>query len=270
VQLRDAVVVVTGAGHGIGAAMARRFAEEGAAGVVVSDVDGDAAELVAKAIADAGGTALAVRTDVTDESQVRELVATTERQIGPIDLFCSNAGVATGKGLEGDPAEWSRAWSVNVLSHVYAAQAVVPGMVERRRGYLLNTCSAAGLLSAPGDAPYTATKHAAVAFAEWLSLTYGTSGIGVSALCPLGVRTDMLMPGIESGQSAALAVAASGAVIEPEQVADTVVAGLAEERFLILPHPEVAEFVRRKADDRDRWLAAMRKFAGQDAAGNNR
>jgi NAD(P)-dependent dehydrogenase (short-subunit alcohol dehydrogenase family) len=268
VQLRDAVVVVTGAGHGIGAAMARRFAEEGAAGVVVSDVDGDSAELVAKAIADSGATALAVRTDVTDEAQVRDLVATTERQLGPIDLFCANAGVATGKGLEAEPAEWSRAWSVNVLSHVYAAQAVLPGMLDRGRGYLLNTCSAAGLLSAPGDAPYTATKHAAVAFAEWLSLTYGGRGIGVSALCPLGVRTDMLMPGIESGQSAALAVAASGAVLEPDAVTDTVVAGLDAERFLILPHPEVAEFVRRKAGDRDRWLSAMRKFADGPATNN--
>lgn len=260
-RLRDAVIVVTGAGRGIGAAMARRFADEGAAGVVVSDVDGSAAELVAKSISDAGATAIAVRTDVTDDADVRRLVERTEGGLGPIDLFCSNAGVATGQGLDADPAEWSRTWSVNVLAHVYAAQAVVPGMVERGHGYLLNTCSAAGLLSAPGDAPYTATKHAAVAFAEWLSLTYGDAGIGVSALCPLGVRTDMLMPGIEAGQTAALAVAASGAVLEPEQVADAVVAGLTDERFLILPHPEVADYVRRKAEDPERWLAGVRRLA---------
>ncbi|GDY29037.1 SDR family oxidoreductase [Gandjariella thermophila] len=259
-RLRDAVIVVTGGGRGIGAAMARRFADEGAAGVVVSDVDGSAAELVAKSISDAGGRALAVRTDVTDEAEVGRLVERAEQEFGPIDLFCSNAGVATGQGLEADPTEWARAWSVNVLAHVYAARAVVPRMVERGRGYLLNTCSAAGLLSAPGDAPYTATKHAAVAFAEWLAITYGDAGIRVSALCPLGVRTDMLMPGIESGQAAALAVAASGAVLEPEQVADAIVAGLADERFLILPHPEVAEFVRRKGEDRDRWLAGMRRL----------
>jgi NAD(P)-dependent dehydrogenase (short-subunit alcohol dehydrogenase family) len=263
VRLRDAVIVVTGGGRGIGAAMARRFANEGAAGIVVSDVDGSAAELVAKSIADTGGTALGVRTDVTDEADVLRLVERTEAELGPIDLFCSNAGVATGQGLDADIAEWSRAWSVNVLSHVYAARAVVPGMVERGRGYLLNTCSAAGLLSAPGDAPYTATKQAAVAFAEWLALTYGDAGIGVSALCPLGVRTDMLMPGIESGQAAALAVAASGTVLEPEQVADAVVAGLADERFLILPHPEVAEYARRKGADRDRWLAGMRRLVAR-------
>jgi NAD(P)-dependent dehydrogenase (short-subunit alcohol dehydrogenase family) len=246
-ELAGKVVVITGAAGGIGGALARRFAAEGAR-LCVSDREGT--ELP---------PGFAVRADVTVEDEVRELATAAERELGPIDLFCSNAGVATGQGLSASTAVWDAAWSVNVLSHVYAARAVLPGMLARGGGYLLHTCSAAGLLTAPGDAPYTATKHAAVAFAEWLAVMYGDAGIKVSALCPQGVRTPMLAEGLAAGDPSALAVAAAGPLLEPEQVAEAVVAGLAAERFLILPHAEVAEYVRRKAADPDRWLAGVRR-----------
>ncbi|MBX6357309.1 MAG: SDR family oxidoreductase [Micromonosporaceae bacterium] len=246
-DLAGKVVVITGAAGGIGSALARRFAAEGAR-LCVSDLPGT--ELP---------PGLPVHADVTVEDEVRELVAAAERELGPIDLFCANAGIATGQGLSADAAVWDAAWSVNVLSHVYAARAVLPGMLARGGGYLLHTCSAAGLLTAPGDAPYAVTKHAAVAFAEWLAVMYGDAGIKVSALCPQGVRTPMLTRGLDAGDPAALAVAAAGPILEPEQVADAVMAGLAAERFLILPHAEVAEYVRRKAADPDRWLAGVRR-----------
>ncbi len=257
-HVRGQVVVVTGAAGGIGTALAQRFAAEGAAGVCVSDRAG--AEPLAEQLRAAGTRAVSVATDVADQSQVAELVARAEAELGPIGLFCANAGVASGRGLDAADADWAAAWSVNVLGHVYAARAVLPGMLARGHGYLLHTCSAAGLLSAPGDAPYTVTKHAAVAFAEWLSLHYGSRGIGVSALCPQGVRTPMLTDGLAAGNPAAQFVAASGEILDPARIADDVVAGLADERFLILPHPEVAEFQRRKAVDPDRWLAGMRKL----------
>jgi NAD(P)-dependent dehydrogenase (short-subunit alcohol dehydrogenase family) len=254
-QVRDSVVVVTGAGRGIGAALARRFAAEGAAGIVVSDVDAAAAEAVAASL----DRAVAVPADVTDADQVASLVTAAESAFGPVDLFCSNAGVAFGRGLEASPADWAANLNVNLMAHVHAANAVLPSMLARGRGYLLNTASAAGLLMAVGDAPYSVSKHAAVAFAEWLSVTYGDRGVKVSVLCPMGVRTDMLMPGIEQGEVSALAVAAFGDILEPDQVAGIVVDGLAAERFHILPHPEVATFVKRKADDVDRWLSGMRR-----------
>ncbi len=257
-HVRGQNVVVTGAAGGIGSALARRFAAEGAAGVCVSDRDG--AGPLAEQLRAAGTRAVSLAADVADQAQVAELVARTEEELGPIGLFCANAGVASGRGLDAEDTDWAAAWSVNVLGHVYAARAVLPGMLARGRGYLLHTCSAAGLLSAPGDAPYTVTKHAAVAFAEWLSLHYGSRGIGVSALCPQGVRTPMLTDGLAEGNPAARFVAASGEILDPERIADDVVAGLADERFLILPHPEVAEFQRRKAVDPDRWLAGMRKL----------
>jgi NAD(P)-dependent dehydrogenase (short-subunit alcohol dehydrogenase family) len=262
VLLRNKVVVVTGGARGIGAALAHRFAAEAPAGIVVSDVDGPAAERSAASVIEAGGDAIAVQTDVTDPAQVAELVATTERTFGPIDLFCSNAGVAAGIGIDAPPGAWSLAWSVNVLAHVYAAQAVLPSMVARGAGYLLNTVSAAGLLTCPGDAPYTATKHAAIGLAEWLSMTYGSSGVRVSALCPMGVRTDLLVPGIEAGNPSALAVAASGALLEPAEVAEVTVKGLAEERFLILPHPDVGPMYAGKAAAPDHWLGGMRHIFG--------
>jgi NAD(P)-dependent dehydrogenase (short-subunit alcohol dehydrogenase family) len=262
VQLRDKVVVVTGAGRGLGAALATRFAAEGAAGVAVSDVDGDSAATVAAAIKAAGGQAIALRTDVTDAAQVKELAEAAESAFGAVDLFCSNAGIATGRNEDAPAEAWAATWAVNVMAHVHGVNAVLPGMVERGGGYFLHTVSAAGLLTCPGDAPYTATKHAAIGFAEWVAMTYGAAGIKVSTLCPLGVRTQMLMPGVESGNSSALAVAASGDIIEPEDVAEAAVRGLADERFLILPHAKVAKMYAGKAADLDGWLGGMRHVFG--------
>ena len=247
-ELAGKVVVVTGGASGIGRALAQRFAAEGARGVVVSDRDVEGAEVVAAGI---GDRALAVTTDVSVEADVQELVRRTEEHYGPIDLFCSNAGIATGGGVEAGNDAWQQIWDVNVMAHVYAARAVLPAMRARGEGYLLHTASAAGLLSQIGSAPYAVTKHAAVAFAEWLSITHGDEGIKVSCLCPQGVRTNML------GNGGALL---GPTAIEPEQVADAVVEGLGAETFLILPHPEVREYFRRKGDDYDRWLAGMRRL----------
>ena len=255
--LTDRVAVITGGAGGIGAALGRRFVAEGAAAVVLADLNADAAAAVAQAI---GPAAHAVGVDVTDERQVRTLVEETERQYGRIDLFCANAGVSTGGGVEAPDDDWDRAWRVNVLAHVYAARAALPAMLRRGQGYLLMTCSAAGVLTAVGDAPYTATKHAAVGFAEWLAITYRDAGIRVSALCPQGVDTPMLADELAAGHLGARVIAASGAVLTPDQVADAAVAGLAEERFLILPHPEVAGYARRRAEDPDGWQAGVRKL----------
>ncbi|HEX2849895.1 MAG TPA: SDR family oxidoreductase, partial [Acidimicrobiales bacterium] len=245
-ELQDKAVVVTGGGNGIGRALARRFAAEGARGVVVADLDAAAAAAVAEEI---GGTA--VPTNVAVEDDVRALVEAAESAYGPIDLFCSNAGIATGGGVEAPNDDWQRIWDVNLMAHVYAARHVLPGMLARGEGYLLNTASAAGLLSQIGSAPYAVTKHAAVALAEWLSITYGDRGIRVSCLCPQGVRTNML------GDGGALL---GPTAIEPEDVAAAVVEGLRSESFLILPHPEVREYFRRKGDDYDRWLNGMRRL----------
>jgi len=243
-------IVITGAAGGIGSALARRFHAEGASFLLLSDL-----EAPVRLAAELGATALAA--DVRDEEQVRALVAAA----GDIDLFCANAGVATGHGLDSSDADWALSWQVNVMSHVYSARAVLPGMLARGTGHLLHTASAAGLLMALGDAPYTATKHAAVGFAEWLAATYGDRGIDVSVLCPQGVRTPMLTEGLERGDPAALSVAAAGKILEPSEVADAVVEGLAARRFLILPHPEVATFQQRKAADPERWLAGVRRLA---------
>lgn len=249
-RVKDKVVVVTGGGNGIGEAMARRFARAGARTVVVADLDGEAAAHVAQ---DIGGEAM--RVNVAAEEEMAELVATTLARHGQIDLFCSNAGVSIGQGLETTDAGWEKAWSVNVMAHVYAARAVLPAMLERGQGYLLQTASAAGLLSI-SDASYAVTKHGALAFAEWLSITYGDRGIKVSCFCPMGVRTNMLLGSVsEVDQPALLATAVSA-----DTAADAVVQGLDEERFLILTHPEVLEYARRKVSDYDRWLNGMRRF----------
>jgi NAD(P)-dependent dehydrogenase (short-subunit alcohol dehydrogenase family) len=247
-QIDGKVVVVTGGASGIGAALCRRFAKERARGVVVADRDGAGAARVAEEI-----SGLAVPTDVAVEADVQRLVARAVERFGPVDLFCSNAGIAIDGGFEVPDAEWRRIMDINFMAHVYAARAVVPGMIERGGGYLLTTASAAGLLSQIGSAPYAVTKHAAVAFAEWLSITYGDQGIKVSCLCPQGVRTGMLNE--KSGPPFLLM-----GMIEPEQVADRVIEGLAAEQFLILPHPEVKEFIQRKTGDYDRWLRGMRRL----------
>jgi NAD(P)-dependent dehydrogenase (short-subunit alcohol dehydrogenase family) len=258
-NLQDKVVVVTGGANGIGRALCQRFAAEGARGVVVSDLDFESASQVAAEI-----NGLAVKTDVGSEADVIILVKQAIDRFGRIDLFCSNAGIGGVPGFEEVTNEaWQQIWEVNVMAHIYAARVVLPHMLERGEGYLLNTASAAGLLTQIGSAPYSVTKHAAVAFAEWLSITYGDRGIRVSCLCPQGVRTNMLKAAAEIGRSAFLLEGA----IDPEDAAEAVVKGLAEENFLILPHPEVAEYFRRKATDYDRWLRGMRRMQAQvDAA----
>ena len=248
-KLANRVAVVTGGASGIGRALCRRFAAEGARGVVVADVDAAGAGQVAREI---GG--LAVGTDVGRESDIIQLVERATAAFGAIDLFCSNAGIAMEGGVETSDSDWQRIWSINFMAHVYAARAVLPGMLARGEGYLLQTASAAGLMTQIGSA-YAVTKHAAVSLAEWLSVTYGDRGIRVSCLCPQGVRTNMLAEAVEGPGRFLL----DGA-LEPEQVAEVVVAGLAEERFLILPHPEVGEYLRRKADNYDRWLRGMRRM----------
>ena len=247
-KLASKHAVVTGGAAGIGRALVRKFAAEGAR-VVVADLDADGAAEVA---AEIGGFAVAV--DVSDESSLRSLVEHAEKEYGAIDLFCSNAGIFLPGDVEVPNEQWQQIWEVNVLAHVYAARAVLPKMLERGEGYLLNSASAAGLLTQIGSAPYAVTKHAAVGLAEWLAVTYGDRGIKVSVLCPQAVRTAMTA-GVEGG-----GVAGVDGMLEPEAVADCVVEGLSEERFLILPHPNVAEYMQRKVGDYDRWLRGMRRL----------
>jgi NAD(P)-dependent dehydrogenase (short-subunit alcohol dehydrogenase family) len=261
-ELEGKVVVVTGAARGIGFALAQRFAAEGARGVVVADLDPADCRAAAEQLGDVG---LDVATDVSSEAEVQALVDRARERFGAIDLFCANAGIATGQGIDAPDELWQRTWDVNLMAHVYAARAVLPGFVERGEGYLLTTASAAGLLTNLGDAPYSVTKHAAVALAEWLAITYGDRGVKVSCLCPQGVRTDMLLGGL--GQASADVVAAQGA-IEPTEVAEAVVQGLAAERFLILPHPEVADYYQRRATDPDRWLGGMRRLQAKFFGGS--
>ena len=267
-ELADRVVVVTGGGSGIGRALCLRFASEGARAVVVADLDGAATKKVAGEVEDAGGSrivALPAPLDVADEDQVVGLVGRVESDVGPISLFCSNAGLGGGGGVDADDQTWDRLWRVHVMAHVFAARAVIPAMVDRGEGYLLHTASAAGLLTNMGNAPYSVTKHATVALAEWLAITYGDAGVRVSCLCPQGVRTPMLLAGLDRAAAAeasvpASAVLAAGGLLEPEDVAEAVVSGLRDERFLILPHPEVLTFFQRKGSDYDRWIAGMRRL----------
>jgi NAD(P)-dependent dehydrogenase (short-subunit alcohol dehydrogenase family) len=255
-EIEGKVAVVTGGASGIGAALARRFAQEGAAGVVVADLDEAGAQGVA---AEIGG--IAIRTDVSDEAQVQALIAQATRRYGRVDILCSNAGLAVGGGLQASNADWQRLWEVNLMAHVYGARAVVPQMLDRGEGYLLQTASAAGLLSHPESAVYAVTKHAAVALAEWLSIQYGDKGIRVSCLCPQGVRTPMLM-GKQGDRKSFL----QDNMVSPEQVAQDCVAAMREERFLVLPHPEVLDYVRGKTADVERWLGGMRKLRAKSEA----
>jgi len=244
------VVVVTGGASGIGRALAVRMANEGAKAVVVADIDGAGAEAVAKEV---GG--LGIRTDVAVEADVQRLVARATEAYGAIDLFCSNAGIFLLGGEHVPDEDWRRIFDVNVMAHVHAARAVLPAMLARGDGHFLATVSAAGLLSQVGSAPYAVTKHAALAFAEWLSITYGDRGIRVSCLCPQGVKTPML-------KSSFLLEGA----LEPEAVAEAAVRGVRDDRFLILPHPEVATYFQRKATDYERWLRGMRRLQAKALA----
>jgi NAD(P)-dependent dehydrogenase (short-subunit alcohol dehydrogenase family) len=263
VELAGRIAVVTGGASGIGAALCRRFAAEGAAGVAVADTDANGCAAVAADVGSGETRALGIPTDVTTEQEVVSLVERVTDELGPIDLFCANAGIAVSGGFEVPDEEWQRIWSVNVMAHVYAARAVIPSMISRGGGYFLTTASAAGLLTNLGSAPYSVTKHAAVALAEWLSITYADEGITVSCLCPQGVRTPMLLGGLAAGDPAGSSVLASGQMLEPEDVAAVVVEGIRDERFLILPHADVATYVRHRADDRERWLRGMRRLWAQ-------
>jgi NAD(P)-dependent dehydrogenase (short-subunit alcohol dehydrogenase family) len=263
VNVDGTVAIVTGGAGGIGAAVSRALAEAGAR-VVVADRDGDGALAVAASIGDRS-RAVGAEADVASTDALRTLVALAETAFaGPVDVFCANAGIGGGQGLPDDDA-WDDAIQVNLMAHVRAARLLLPTWLQRPEGgCFVTTASAAGLLTQVGAAPYSVTKHAAVAFAEWLSVTYGDRGVRVSCLCPMGVNTNMLNEGLDSADDAfalgARTVAAAGAILEPEVVADRVLEAIADERFLILPHPEVLDFFQRKANDYDRWLRGMRRL----------
>jgi NAD(P)-dependent dehydrogenase (short-subunit alcohol dehydrogenase family) len=253
-ELAGRNIVITGAGSGIGAALATRFAQEVPRGLVLADVNFEAVEAVA---AEAGG--VAVRADVGREADIAALVQRAREAAGPVDVFFSNAGISGPPGgPEAPDEEWERAWRVNTMAHVWAARAVLPEMIERGDGYLLSTASAAGLLTQVGAQVYSVTKHAAVAVAEWLAITYGDAGIKVSCLCPLGVRTPMLEGALEDAVSGAALL--RDELLEPSEVAEAVVAGIREERFLITPHEPLASYVAFKGSDNERWLAGMRRM----------
>ncbi|GAA5165615.1 MULTISPECIES: SDR family oxidoreductase [Amycolatopsis] len=263
-KVAGTVAVVTGAAGGIGYAIARRLLEHGAQ-VVVLDLTARTVEAAVDSLSrHAPGQVAGLAGDCSAEDDLRAAIDLARARFGPVGLFAANAGVALGSGLEASDTDWAASVEVNLLAHVRAARLLVPGWLDRGRGYFLSTASAAGLLTQLGSAAYSVTKHAAVAFAEWLSVTYGSRGIAVSCLCPMGVNTAMLHDGRQSADAvarlAAKAVADSGAVMEPLDVADAVLEGIRDERFLILPHPEVLGFFRHKAADYDRWLAGMRRY----------
>lgn len=263
-QLQDSVIVVTGGASGIGAALCERFARDHPAAVVVVDRDGPGAATVRDRVAThAPNTDVwHAACDVADEAQVIEMIRRVEHRNGTIDLFCANAGIGSAAGLDASDELWQQVWEVNLMSHVYAARALVPGWCDRGRGHLLVTASAAGLLTNLGDAPYSVTKHGAVAFAEWLSITYGDRGVGVSCLCPQGVNTPLLFgaPGQPAEDLMATRAVRMQRVLEPSEVADAVADALGDDRFLILPHAEVAGYEVARATDREKWLAAMRRL----------
>jgi len=254
-KVADKVVVVTGGASGIGRALCKRFAKEGAKAVVVADMDEEGANAVAEEI-----QAMAVACDVSKEDDIIRMVRLTEKNIGPVDLFCSNAGILTMGGLEVSNEKWQSIWEINVMGHVYAARAVIPGMIERGGGSMLITASAAGLLSHVDSAPYSVTKHAAVGLAEHIAITYGDRGIKVFALCPQAIHTKMIRS--DAG------VTGIDGMMEPEELADCVIEAFEKETFLILPHPEVQTYMQKKASDYDRWIKGMRRllkrFEGQD------
>ena len=249
-------VVITGAASGIGRALAERFAREGAAALTLCDLSESGVNAVAGSLGATG-----MRTDVSKEDEIRALVERANDAHGPIDIFVSNAGIGMPGGVELSTATWQRTWDVNVMAHIFAARAVLPQMIERAEGYLVSTASAAGLLAQIGSAPYSVTKHAAVALAEWIAIEHGAQGIRVSVICPQAVRTGMTAGSPTGG------VAGLDGMIEPEAVAESTVQAIAEERFLVLPHPEVGEYVKRKASDVDRWLKGMQRLRGRFASG---
>jgi len=254
-DLNNRIIVITGAAGGIGRAMAHCFHGAGAKLIVCADLDGDGVQSVAKEVAGVG-----YQVNVAVESDIENLIESVERDHGPIDLFCSNAGIGISGGAEVDNDDWQRIWDINVMAHVWAARHLVPKMAERGEGYLLNTASAAGLLSQIGSAPYAVTKHAAVSLAEWLAITHGHQGIKVSVLCPQAVRTAMTA-GDPDG------VASVDGMMEPEEVAIACLKTIAAEEFLVLPHKEVLEYMRRKTADYDRWIGGMQRLNGKYTGG---
>lgn len=250
-DIKDKIVVVTGAASGIGKAMALKFAEAGARIVISADIDLGGAEETAKA---SGGAA--IRVNVAEEESIKSLIDQVKSEHGPIGLFCSNAGILATGGPETPDAEWRRMIDINLMSHIWAARHLAPLMIARGGGYLLNTASAAGLLSQVGSMSYAVTKHAAVGAAEWLAMTYGDQGIKVSVLCPQAVRSKMT-EGHEDG------VASLNGMLEPEPVAEACLRAIEEETFLVLPHPEVLQYMRNKTDNYDRWIGGMRKLNRQ-------
>lgn len=251
-SVSGAGVVVTGGGSGIGAALARRFAAEGAR-VIVNDVNATGALAVAASCdTGSGGRAVAVPGDAASEDGVAALIAMASEELGEIDLYCANAGIARSGGPEASEADWDDSWQVNVMAHVRAARLLIGPWLERGSGHLICTVSAGGLLSVPGTAPYAVTKHAALGFAEWLALTYKHRGLTVQAICPQGVRTGMF-----DGSDPVAEKLLGASAIMPEAVAEAVIEAMADERFLILPHPEVAKMYARRASDPDRWLNGM-------------
>jgi NAD(P)-dependent dehydrogenase (short-subunit alcohol dehydrogenase family) len=257
VELNGRTIVITGAGSGIGRALAERFAAEGPRALILADINQEAVQAVAESL---GDIATPVRTDVGREEDILGLVDRA-REVGrQIDVFVSNAGVPGPDGgpIEAGDAEWERAWRINVMAHVWAARAVLPEMLERGDGYLVSTASAAGILTQVGALVYSTTKHAAVAIAEWLSITYGDRGVKVSCVCPLGVRTPMLETALEDSVGGAALM--RDELLEPSDVAEAVAAGIREEQLLIFPHPQVAKYFAYKAGDNERWLAGMRRM----------
>ncbi|NOV22888.1 SDR family oxidoreductase [Cupriavidus necator] len=256
-EVRNKTVVVTGAATGIGRALALAFAQAGARGVAVADLNAAGAAAVAAEVQAAAPECqvFAQPVDVADAAAVQGLADLATQRFGQVDIFCSNAGIILRKGLDASAGDWQRIWEINVMAHIHAARAVLPQMLERGDGYFVNTVSAAGLLSQIGSAPYAVTKHAAIGFAEWLSITYGDRGIKVSCICPQGVQTNMLFG--ENGERKGFLQEGS---VTAEQVAAVTLEGVADERFLILPHPEVLEYYRRKGQDYDRWLRGMRRL----------
>jgi NAD(P)-dependent dehydrogenase (short-subunit alcohol dehydrogenase family) len=264
VKVADKVAIVTGGGNGIGGALAAKLAQQDAR-VLVADLDADAARAVADGInAERPGAAIAAGADVADTAQIQRLITLAESGFGPVDLYFANAGITGVVGLDATEKEWDRSFDVNVRAHIRAAQLLIPGWVERGEGYFISTASAAGLLTQLGSATYAVTKHAAVGFAEWLNISYGDQGVRVSCLCPMGVNTKLLYEGEQSGHPlgdlATRAVTTAGEVLEPADVADSVLAAIEEERFLILPHAAVLDMYRQKATDYDRWLGGMRRY----------
>ncbi len=249
--------IVTGAASGIGEAIAEAFVAEGAKAVIVADRDERGAKKVAERL---GPKASGVGIDVADEKAIMQMVADTEAAHGPVDVFVSNAGYGLGGGLDLPNDEWTRMMDVHLWSHLYAARAVVPAMIERGEGYLLNTASAAGLLTQMDSGPYAVSKHAAVALAEWLSINYGDKGIKVSCLCPQAVRTNILGDRADMDTDSGGRQAGQDGILEPEEAAQACIDAMRDERFLVLPHPEVETYFQRKASDYDRWLGGMSRF----------